>query len=258
MKSKLTENLGLKIISLLASILLWAIVTTISDPAVSTTFYNDPVELLNTDVITDSGRVYHVIDDTDVIPRVTVRAARSVISELSAADIVATADISDLSSLDTISIRLDTKSYQEQILSISGSIDTVKLSIENQKTKTLALTTEISGDPAEGYVIGSATPDQNLVKITGAESLVDSVSKAVAEIDVSGFSQNIETAADIYLYDADNKEIKDEDLEVNMTKVQVSVSILETKTVPVIFNVSGEPADGYIDTGDILSDKDTA
>ena len=258
MKSKLTENLGLKIISLLASILLWAIVTTISDPAVSTTFYNVPVELLNTDVITDSGRVYHVIDDTDVIPRVTVRAARSVISELSAADIVATADISDLSSLDTISIRLDTKSYQEQILSISGSIDTVKLSIENQKTKTLALTTEISGDPAEGYVIGSATPDQNLVKITGAESLVDSVSKAVAEIDVSGFSQNIETAADIYLYDADDKEIKDEDLEVNMTKVQVSVSILETKTVPVIFNVSGEPADGYIDTGDILSDKDTA
>ena len=124
--------MGLKVISLIASFFLWAVVTSISDPAVTQSFYNIPVTLQNTDIITGASRVYEVLDQSDVIPRVTIRAPRSVISEISSSDIEATADIQELSSLDTITIRLSTKAYQDKIMSISGSIDTVKLNIENR------------------------------------------------------------------------------------------------------------------------------
>lgn len=257
MKNKITHNIGLKLISLVISILLWAVVTSISDPAVSQSFYNVPVELLNVDAITDSVRVYEILDESDVIAKVTIKAARSVIADIDADDIVATADVSDLSSLDTISIKLGTKVHQDQIISIQGSADTVKLKIENRKTKTLALTTEIIGEPADGYIAGNVTTAQNLVKITGAESVVDSIHKATAEVDVSGFRQNIDTAAEIKLYDNDGNAVDSSKLSMNMNVVGVTVDILETKTVPVTFNVMGEPASGYAATGVVESDKST-
>ncbi|MCR4990982.1 MAG: hypothetical protein K6A38_08980 [Lachnospiraceae bacterium] len=256
--NRLSNNIGLKIVSLIASIFLWAVVTSISDPAVPQSFYNVPVKLLNTDSITSSSRVYEVLDETDVIPRVTIRAPRSVISELDMSDIEATADVNDLSSLDTISIKITTKAYQEKILSISGSIDTVKLKIENKKSKTLAINVATIGEPAEDYIIGDTSINQNIVVIQGAESLVDSISSARAEIDVTGLTQSISTNADIKMYDADGEPVDYSKASSNIRSVGVKVGILKTATVPVTFNVDGAAASGYCATGEIGTDRDTA
>lgn len=71
---KLTHNIGLKIASVLLAVVLWLVVISINNPTTSESFYNIPVTLLNTDMITDSGRVFEVLDGTDNISRVTVRA----------------------------------------------------------------------------------------------------------------------------------------------------------------------------------------
>ena len=256
--NNLSNNVGLKIISVLASFFLWAIVTSVSDPAVTQSFYNIPVTLLNTDTITGSSRVYEVLDQTDVVPRVTVRAPRSVISELSSGDIEATADVNDLSSLDTISIKLSTKAYQDKILNITGSIDTVKLNIENKKSKTLTISASTVGTPSDDYIIGDTTLNQNLVVVQGAESLISSIASARAEIDVTGLTQSISTNADIRLYDSEGHSIDVAKVSPNIRSVGVKISILKTATVPVSFAVDGVAATGYCATGEISSDKDTA
>ena len=256
--NKISNNMGLKIISLIASFFLWAIVTSISDPAVTQSFYNIPVTLLNTDIITGSSRVYEVLDQSDVISRVTIRAPRSVISEISSSDIEATADIMELSSLDTISIRLSTKAYQDKIMSIQGSIDTVKLNIENKKTKTLSIVASTTGLPADDYIIGDTTINQNIVVVQGAESLINSIASARAEIDVTGLTQSISTNADIRLYDSEGNPIDSSKASPNIKSVGVKISILKTAVVPVVFSVEGAAASGYCATGEISSDKDTA
>lgn len=43
------------------------------NPTTSKSFYNVPVVLENTDAITESGRVYQVLENSDVISRVTIR-----------------------------------------------------------------------------------------------------------------------------------------------------------------------------------------
>ena len=129
MKNKLTNNLGLKLASVFFAVIIWLVVNSINNPTINDVYYNIPVKLLNTELITDSGQVYEVLDNTDVISRVTVWAPRSVISELDEENIVATADVSELSSLDTISIKLTTNISSGDISRISGSIDTVKLNI---------------------------------------------------------------------------------------------------------------------------------
>ena len=245
MKNRLTNNIGLKLASVFCALVLWLVVNSMNDPTVPQPYYNIPVKLLNTNLITDSNQVYEILDDTDVISRVVVRAPRSVISELKADNIIATADVSELSSLDTISIKLSTDVSYRDIVSITGSIDTVKLNIENKRSKALALKATAVGKQENGYIIGDITTDQNLVRISGPQSVIDRIARASVEVDVSGMTSDILTNAEIKFYDAEDTEVDVSGATLNIKSVSVKVSIAQTKSVPVNFTVEGEAAFGY-------------
>ncbi len=251
MKNRLTRNVGLKLSSVLLAVVLWLVVNSITNPTVPQTYYNIPVKLVNTDLITESGQVYEVLDGTDVINRVVVRAPRSVVSELKDENIIATADVNDISSLDTIAIKLTTDRSNRDISSITGSIDTVKLKIENEKMKSLALKTSTSGEVADGYLVGDIITDQNLVRITGPESIVDQITKASVDVEIGGMTNDIVTNAEIKLYDAEDHEVSNKNITQNIKTVGVKVGIWQKKSVPIIYNVSGIAAQGYRTTGDI-------
>lgn len=250
MKNKITANMGLKVASLLFSFLLWMAVNNMNDPTIDRSFTNIPVKLLNTELITDSGQVYEILDNTAVIDRVTVWAPRSVISSISASNIIATADVSELSSLDTISIKLSTNLYNSDIERIKGSNDTVRLNIENKKTKTLALKATVSGSVEDGYLLGDIVPTQNLVRVSGPESVIDQVVKAAVDIPVTGFTSDIADNAEIRLYDNEDNLIQDSRITQNIKTVGVKVSIYRTMEVPVYFNTTGIPAYGYRAAGE--------
>lgn len=253
MKNKLTNNIGLKLASVLLAVILWLVVTSMNNPVVSDYYYNIPVTLLNADLITDSGRVYEFIEGTNVIGRVTVKAPRSVNNELTAENIIATADVNEISSLDTISIKLTTNVSYNQINTIEGSIDTVKLKIENKKSKALSLKATTSGQVAPGYIPGDITTDQNLVRISGPQSVVDKVTKASVNLEIDGLSSDIVTNAEIRLYDGENQvvDLESNHITMNIKTVGVRMSIWQTASVPVNFSVTGEPAQGYRSTGEV-------
>ena len=251
MKNKLIKNWGLKLGSFLFAVALWIIVTNINDPVIPYKVSDVPVTIRNANLITDKGQIYEVLDGTDVIDVVTITAPRSIIDSLDKSNVVAVADMNDLTSLNTISIKLSTNKYNEKLESIKGSIDSVKLNIEDKQTKSLPLKTNTTGEVREGYVVGDVTTDQNLVRISGPKSVISQISKAVVEVDVSGFTSNIGTDADIHLFDENDKEIKSSSIEKSISKVRVNVDILEIKSVPIQYSVAGVPADGYRMTGEI-------
>lgn len=259
MKNKLTHNIGLKLASVFFAVVLWMVVTSINNPTQSDPHYDIPVTLLNTELITNSGQVYEVLDGTDVISKVTIRAPRSVLNEIKDENIIATADVSELSSLDTISIKLSVNNVSgKDISSITGSIDTIKLKIENKRSKALALKASTSGQVQDGYLVGDITPDQNLVRISGPQSVIDQIVKASVDVNVTGMTSDIVTNADIVFYDADDNVVADtSNITQNIKSVGVKVSIWQTSEVPVIYNVSGEAASGYQATGEIEGNGET-
>lgn len=244
--------MGLKIASLFFAFVLWLVINNSNDPTIDRSFSNIPVKLLNTELITDSGQVYEVLDDTAVIDKVTVWAPRSVISSLNASNIVATADVSELSSLDTISIKLSvTNLYSGDIEKITGSNDTVRLNIEDVKTKALALKATVSGEVESGYLVGEITTDQNLVRISGPESVVNEITKAIVDVPVTGFTSDISDNAEIKLYDSENNLVQNSRITQSIETVGVKVNIYKTLEVPVYFNVTGIPAAGYRVAGEV-------
>ncbi len=255
MKNRLTRNWGLKIASFLSAALLWLVVTNINDPIVSYRVADVPVTIRNANLITDRGQVYEVLDGTDMIDTVTVSAPRSIIDSLDKSNIVAVADINDLTSVDTVPIKLSTNKYSDKLDSIRGNIDNVRLSIEEKQTRSLQIKPVTTGEVREGYKVGDTTTDQNLIRISGPKSVISQVAKAQAEVDISGFTNNIGTDSDIRLYDEDGKEITAANIEKSITKVRVNVEILELKALPVVCEVTGTPENGYQYTGEVEFSK---
>ena len=254
---KLTHNWGLKLGSVIFAIMLWIIVTNINDPVLTYKVYNVPVTITNTDAITSKGEVYQVLDGTDKIDVVTITATRSIIDSLDDSNVIATADMNNLTMQNTIAIKLSTNKYSDKLESIAGNIDTVRLNVEDKKTVTMALTTTTSGDVGKGYQIGDISAEQNLVRISGPASVIDKVKKAAADVDVTGFTSEISTVVDIKLYDSDDKELSKESITMNISAVRVKVEILQTKSVPLSFKLSGTAASGYQANGVIDCNPDT-
>ncbi len=250
---KLTNNWSLKLFSLVAAFLLWLVVMAIENPEDRKTFYNIPVRLVNTEVLTDENMVYEVMDKTDVVRSVTIVAKKTIRDELSSSDIIAEADFSNLTKANTVEIRFYSLRYNEEISSISGSTEMLKLNIEDKKTKRLTLTVETTGDVENGYFINSITPDQNRIEISGPESVVSKITSARVRVDVTDSNSNISEYSDVILYDSEGKEVSKENVSLSVYSVLVKVEILDTKTVPLHYEVMGVPAEGYMFTGEIDS-----
>lgn len=254
MKKKLTNNWLLKIGSLVFAFCLWLIVMNIENPTTPQTFSNIEVQFVNTEVLTDQGLVYDVLDDTDVIKNITVYGPRKTVELLKSEDIVAKADFNNLTNVNTIPIKFSTNRFNAEITSIRGSISTVKLNVEKEKTIRLPLRVNAIGEPAEGYLLGNITPDQNQITVTGAESIINRIDKAVAEVDVTNATAGIATYVDVKLLNDEEEIVETDRLTRKVTSVRVAVEILETKNVTVHYSVMGTPADGYVATGEIDSD----
>lgn len=257
MKKKLVNNWLMKILSLLIAFTLWLVVINIDDPVDTDTFTNIKVNFLNTNVLTDENRVYEVLDGTNVVRSVKVEAPRSVLEKLSEGDIVAEADFSKVTVNETIEINFYSTRFKDEIKSIKGSIDMVKLSIEDKKTKRFVLAAETAGTPEEGYIVGNPVMDQNRIEVSGPESVVSKITNARLKVDVTDSNSDISTYADVILYDAEGNIVTSPSLVMNTDSVKVRVPILATKEVPLIYSVAGKPAEGYLTTGAVESDPET-
>ena len=92
MKTKIFNNLLLKILSVIAAILLWLLVINIDDAITSKPFRNVKVNMINTDILTTQGQMCRIEEGTDTVD-LTIYARRSVLKDLKASDFVVTADM---------------------------------------------------------------------------------------------------------------------------------------------------------------------
>lgn len=246
MKEKLLNNLSLKILSAVCAIIIWIIIVNVYDPSTSVTVSGVEVQLVNTESLTEKEYAYDVVDGSKI--SVYISGPRSIVTDIKAKDIVATADLSNVTVFSDY-VDIDVKVVKDGVsassIEIAPKTTAIRLKIENRVTKTFNIDTELVGTPADGYVIGGQQISPSSVKVTGTSSVVDSISSVKVSYDVSGATMNISDAAPIKIYDSQGTEIVDDRIELSKTAVDIKVSVLMTKTVPVTYKTKGTPADGY-------------
>ena len=248
LKKMLLHNWGLKLASVFLAFVIWFIVAQVGDPKDTRAFSNIQVRLVNTNLLTEQNKYFAVIDGTDTV-RVSVTAPTSVFQTLRASDIIAEADVSKITDINTIQITYYAINTNADAISFDGDHDVVQLDVENKISKWLRVNYRAAGTVAEGYVIGGVTADQTSISITGPESVVNRVSSAIAELNVEGAMNNSSANVEIVLTDRENNVVDPSKLEMSADHVLLAAEVLATKEVPVSVKYSGTPADGYVVVG---------
>lgn len=240
---RITNNFGLKILAAVFAIVIWLVVVNIEDPE-KTKGFVIPVTIENSDYLTDMGKTYDILNNSDKIS-FTVTGKRSIIEELSESDFTAVANMENINDeMTLVPVSVTASRYAGQI-EINKRDATLKISVENLQTERYTVQVETEGTPAAYCYIESAVADPKKITITGPESILSQIAVVKAKVDISGAEENIATNSKIVLLDKDGNEISQDRLTLNRTSVAVDVTVTMGKSVPLKFVTNGTPADGY-------------
>lgn len=247
MKKKLTNNLFLKILSVIFAFILWLVVVNINDPDTTRIISGIPITIINEEKITEQGlgQIYYIESPVNQYGSVMVKGARSIVDALKPADIKATVDFGDVSSVGAVTINY---TLPEGVTLVTKRIEVMRIVTEAMKSDTFDVSILTRGSTADGYLIGDSKVSPNRVRITAPESILDSIKNVVVEVDIDGMSTDIATQSTLHLYDGNGKEInytENSNISISATTLNVSVGMLRTQIKTLELETAGEVQDGY-------------
>ena len=260
LRSAMSRILGSKrfllLVSLGVAVLTWSALV-VSDATLTRPkfFTNVPVSVTNESTLKSRG--YIVMDDIkELVPgvRMTVEVTQQNYGRVTSTSYNPHFDLSKIEGEgeNTLSVQFSSQLYGPVIDCVPGS---VTVNVERYMTRRVPVVLELTGFAPEDVYLDSYRTDPNMLSVSGPKSLVTSVARAVAKLDVSTLSldrMSDRTALDVELQDASGKVIVSDKLEItNQTVIPDSV-IVDTEVVPAAMVplaidslVTGEPAEGY-------------
>ena len=242
MRKKLTNNLGMKIISLMLAIVFWLVVITMEDPE-QTKPLEIPVTKINEELIRENDKTYEVIEGNTVT--ITVRARQPILKDLTAKDFEAVADFANLSFTGAVPIEITVLRNANQVTIEKGANTMMRVSIEDLSSVDKMVATKAEGTVITGKALGSISVEPNIIRIEGAKTTIDRISSVYAVVNVSGISDDCSFVVEPVLYDSNGNKIDSTEITFSEDSLKVNVTLLDTKTVPVKWNIDVSPADGY-------------
>ncbi|MCH5332390.1 MAG: hypothetical protein J1D89_00400 [Agathobacter sp.] len=243
----LTKNLPFKILAVGLAFILWLIVYNMDDPNITQTYMTNVV-IENAATLTEQNKCYQVLDGTNIVS-FSVTAKRSILKNLENSNFRASADLNQMitdskGTTGTVPIEITSNRSNSALTYLNRK--TLKLALEDMVSKQYMVNASTTGTVAEGYALGEVTvPNPNVLKVSGPKSIVETIARVVAFIDVEGMSVNLFDNVIPILYDADGNEIDTTRLTLSNNTVTISARILVVREVPVRVSTSGTPAPGY-------------
>lgn len=249
MIKKLTNNLLLKIISVIAAILLWIIVINIDNPTDTFTINDIPIQVLNEQsAITDNGLTYEIVGSQTVSVEVTAR--RTDRRKISAADFEATVDLNEIyGATSSVAVNISVVSNRSLIREWSQITRSVEVDVEALETREFEIQVIQKGTPEESYTVSAQSVSPGKVRVTAPESVMADIDHAGVEVDVEGASDDIQASGEILLYSRSGQELDltDDRIVMSAAEADVSLSMVKTNQVSVDVVVTGQDhvAEGY-------------
>ena len=242
MLSNLGRNLRTLLWAFLLAVAVWIAAVTAADPDELRT-YPTPVKI---EIIgQDPGLVIKGSAPSDV--QVSIRAPQSVWNQLTAqpTSVRAVLDLSGLRAGEhTLNVQVQIGARPVRIVTVSPS--SALITLEPLVSRTLALQSTISGQPAVGYQAGDLALDPTEVVLAGPQSVVQQVAKVRIVVDIAGVREGIDQSIPVEALDAGNAPVGD--LSIQPAAVHATLPISRQggfRDVAVKVVVHGQVATGY-------------
>lgn len=207
MKNKLTDNLILKVLSVVLAILIWIVVLNINDPIKTRTISGIKVEVENDSVITENNQVYTIVEGQIISVKVT--GPRTVVDSLRASDFSATADFFDLSQANSVPIEIEINDYEKQqkVTINERSNNTMRLNIEDVIEKNYDVEVRYTGNIAANYVVSDTQIDTKTVKISAPQSILNTIKDVYINVDVTDKSEDFYSMVPVKVVDTNGVDL---------------------------------------------------
>lgn len=245
-KELILNNFGLKILAVVIAIVSWIVIVNVDNPSQRKTISGITVNMINGDTLTSKGYIYQIESGASI--SIVVKAPQTIVDELKPTDFYAYADLSERTpdaDRAQIYVRCTKEGMENTVDIVSLRTEYVQLAIDNKIDKEVPLELNITGNPADGYVIGDYSISPTTINVTGAESTVSRIATARLNYSVSSMTATINDSVVPVFYDENGVEISSDKLELSRSSAAIQIEILPTKTVNINYALTGEVADGY-------------
>ena len=256
----------LLVCSLMIALVTWSALvasdTTLTRPK---TFSNVSVSITGESTLKSRGFI--VMDDLDKLVsgvRMTVEVTQANYNRVSGTSYNPHFDLTDVTGVGENTLEIG---YSSQLYGpvISCEPSTITVNVERYMTRRVPVVLEMVGFAPDDVYLDSYRTDPTMLSVSGPQSLVTSVARAVAKLDLSTLSTDRasdRTALDVELQDASGAAIVSDKLEITNQTVITDSVIVDTEVVPAAMVpldfgslVTGEPAAGY-ELADIYVEQD--
>ena len=239
-ETKLSHNSGTKFLSLALAVLFWFFVMDQVDPEITRVFENIPVQLTNTQELDQSS--LKIMNQTDFFVNVEVTGRRNNVLSLNSKNIYLWADMRSVrSGINNVFIN---STINSESVSIKAVLPTeIVLTVDRVVSLPKPVKIILSDDFQETLFQESLVVNPVEIKVTGPESLVNSVSYLGGTISVSSITSDHEREVSLVPYSFDGEVVNGVSLE--RSYAQLNLSVGKTKLVPIIADVKGEALGGF-------------
>ena len=237
MINKLKNNSKIKIISLLSAMVLWMYVMAIVDPEETKLFENIPVTITNKNELNERDLV--IYPEQDLTTNIYVTGKLSNLKKVTKDDINVYGQINNpLEGNNEIYLKVSTSQRVNYDFKNPVMIVTLEKIISEDKS----IKVDITGSGKNNVDNIMLQDNIDKVSISGPRSLVNKVKRVVGTVKVSGESNNFSQSIKLEPVDANGKVV--EGVELEKDSVNVNITLLTQKTVPITLKLSDNSESG--------------
>ena len=227
------HDISLRLLSLLLSVVLWAVVMDMDNPERPRTFDNIPVRISGATVLQQQTGL-SLIEGADSTVKITLRGPSKTLGDIKASQIAASVDVSGLTEANEydlpVSVTVSRSGLEVEYISPSK----VHVRVDKVDTKDIPVDVNVTGTPADGCRAGKPSSPVSTITVQGPAAELANVAKAVAVIDVTGAEStltNIECP--VTLYDRDGTVVASQHITSKTEKIKVTVPMYNIDTLPL-------------------------
>lgn len=230
--SKEKNDLTLKIFALVIAIILWGFVIGEENPPTERECKNIPVSLNNISSLESQNLV--VTEPVNPTIDITIVAKRKVLSQIDDSDILAAVDLAGYEE-GTFKVPVIIE-LPNQVRLVDNSAKDILFKFEKIIRKEVPIVIETIGELPDGYVLGEGNHKPHSIYIEGPRSLVDSVFKVVASVELTDRVDDISINVPLKVLDKDENIVRG--LDVEKASVDVFIPVYKVKEVPIDLQVT--------------------
>lgn len=239
------KNGWLKIAALILAFISWVLVAMVTKVTVPQTIADVPINIdLQNGAIVE--RELNLIDQNIAVANVKVSGQRSVVSFVSAKDVVINASLSNVSGAGEYELRLNAENKTGKDFTIEGvEPAVVKVRFDKLLTRKFPITPKLENlKITEGYrMMNEPLVAPSEISISGPEVELDRIASCVVAFDLENKPLNRTTTIEqpIQLLDRDGNPVQSDELKMDVTTAKVTVMVLKNKEIPLTVGFVNQP-----------------